>query len=320
MAYFDMLSFMKINNPVSFRRVLCGVLVLVAVVGLSACGSKEKKSGQALVKVNGEEITSLQLNDELSRAGVKPDQQEAATRQLLEAMIDRQLIVAEAMRNKIDRTPEVMKAIERAKAQIIAQTYLQSITSKTSKPSQAEIEDQFQSHPERFAQRKQFDIKQLVIATIDFSDKLNQVIDSAKTLDEIAEWLDRQGIKYTRGQLSRSTADMPIEMGEKLQAVPKGQLFIVREGKKTLINALINVSDSPVTLKEASPQIEQYLMKKKSKEIADAEITHLRSLAKIEYLGALAPAATKAPAVTPETDPAGAVKNGQAEGGVTGSK
>lgn len=290
--------------------------MLMAVVGLSACGNKEKKAGQALVRVNGEEITVLQLNDELTRAGVKAEQQEAATKQLLESLIDRQLILTEAKRNKIDRTPDVMQAIERAKTQIIVQAYLQSIVSKTAKPSNVDINDYFQKHPEYFTQRKQFDMKQLVIATSDFSDKLKQVIDSAKSLDEIATWLDGNGVKYARGQLSRSTADMPIEMGSKLQAVPRGQLFIVREGNKTLINSLIEAKDSPVTLKDASPKIEQYLINKKNRDVADAEITHLRSLAKIEYLGASAPVAATAP-LAPEANPAG---NGQTEGGAAEPK
>ena len=116
MIFVDEKSYMKAKNVVSNRRVFCGVLVLVATVSLSACGNKDKKAGQALVKVNGEEITVLQINDELKRAGVQAAQQEAATKQLLETLVDRQLILEEAARNKIDRTPDVMQAIERAKA------------------------------------------------------------------------------------------------------------------------------------------------------------------------------------------------------------
>ena len=161
--------------------MLCVVLVLGIALGLSACGNKEKKAGQALVRVNGEEITVLQVNDELKRAGVKPEQQEAATKQLLESLIDRQLILAEAMRNEVDRTTDVVQAIERAKAQIIAQAYLKSMDSKVTKPSPAEIDDYYQKHPEYFSQRKQFDVQQLVIATKDFSNDLRSVVDSAKS-------------------------------------------------------------------------------------------------------------------------------------------
>jgi len=324
LIYPNAVPVVKANNAVFFRRVFCGMLVIA--VGLSACGSKEKKAGQALVRVNGEEITVLQVNDELSRAGVQPGQQEAATKQLLEAMIDRQLILSEAMRNKIDRTPDVMKAIERAKAQIITQAYLQSITAKVTKPSKAEINDYFQKHPEYFAQRKQFDVKQLVLASKDFSDKLKQVVDSAKTLEAVASWMDGQSVKYARGQLSRSTADIPPELGEKLGALHKGEMFIIKQGENTLINILVDIKDVPVTAENAAPKIEQYLINKKNKEVADAEITHLRSSAKIEYLNAQPPAANqgKPAAPTPdaaaESKPVGAAAESQAESGVVGIK
>jgi EpsD family peptidyl-prolyl cis-trans isomerase len=277
---------MRLNNPVALWRVLCGVLVLVTVVGLSACGSKEKKAGQALVRVNGQEITVLQINDELKRARVKADQQEAATKQLLETLIDRQLFVEEAMRNKIDRTPGVIQAIERAKMQIIAQAYLESIVTKIAKPSKAEIDEYFQKHPEYFTQRKQFDLQQLVIATKDLTNELKLAIDTAKTLDEVAAWMDGHNVRYARGQLSRSSTDLPELMVAKLNEMKKGQLFIVNEGENSMLNFINNVKDSPVTAKDAAPQIEQYLINKKSKEAADAEIKNLRSSAKIEYLNA----------------------------------
>lgn len=326
MIYLNAVPFVKTGNPAPFRRVLCGMLVLVAAVGLSACGSKEKKSGQALVRVNGEEITVLQINDELSRAGVQPGQQEAATKQLLESMIDRQLFLAEAMRNKIDRTPEVMKAIERAKVQIITQAYLQSITAKVSKPSKAEIDDYFQKHPEYFTQRKQFDIKQLVLASKDFGDKLKQVVDSAKSLENVATWLDGQSIKYARGQLSRTTADMPPDLGEKLRALHKGEMFIIKQGENTLINIFVDIKDAPVTAEDAAPRIEQYLVNKKNKELAEAEVTHLRSLAKIEYLNAQPPAAgqgkpdAQSPDAAAETKMEGAADASPAESGAAGLK
>jgi EpsD family peptidyl-prolyl cis-trans isomerase len=78
--------------------------------------AKEKKPGQALASVNGDEITVLQLNEELQRAGVQAGQQEVASKRLLEGLIDRQLLVAEATKEKLDRDPKVVQAIERARA------------------------------------------------------------------------------------------------------------------------------------------------------------------------------------------------------------
>lgn len=295
MTHTNTLSPINANKTAPLKILLLGALVLMTAAGLSACGNKEKKSGQALVRVNGEEITMLQINDELKRAGVKAEQQEIATRQLLESLIDRQLIMAEAMRSKIDRTPEVVQAIERAKAQIIAQAYLKSIVGKISKPSSSEISDYFEKHPEYFSQRKQYDIQQLIIATKDFSTELKAAIDTAKSLDNVVAWLDNHSVRYARGKFSRNTSDLPEAMVAKLNDMKKGQLFIVNEAEKTLLNSITDIKNSPVSAKDAEPQIEQYLINKRTKETAEAEITHLRSSSKIEYLNASAPVAPKAP-------------------------
>ncbi|MEO8342710.1 MAG: EpsD family peptidyl-prolyl cis-trans isomerase [Gallionella sp.] len=306
MICIDALLFMREKNSIPRRRLVCGVLMLVSVAALSACSNKEK-AGQALVRVNGEEITMLQVNEELKQAGIQAEQQEAASKQLLESLIDRQLILTEAATNKMDRTPDVMQAIERAKAQIITQAYLQDIISKIPKPSRTEISDYFQSHPEFFSKRKQFDLQQLVIANKDYNDALKLFISSAKSLDEVAAWMDKYSIPYTRGQATRTSADLPPQVVTKLLELSKGQLFLVEERDSKMLNMLIDFKDSPVTALNAAPQIEQFLINKKNKEAVEVEVAHLRSLAKIEYLNASAPVAVQAPATVPDDKAASSV-------------
>jgi len=131
------------NSGLTLRRSVANTrwsgvaLVLLVAVGLSACGGKEKRVGQALASVNGEEITVLQLNDELQHANVPAVQQETASKQLLESLIDRQLLQNEAVKDKIDRDPKVVQAIERAKALIIAQAYMQKRIGAIAKPTLA---------------------------------------------------------------------------------------------------------------------------------------------------------------------------------------
>ena len=298
----------KARNTLSNKKVLRGVMLLAVVLGLSACGSKEKKVGQSLVKVNGVEITVLQLNDELKFAGVRAEQQETANKQLLESLIDRQLILAEAVRNKMDRTPDVMQAVERAKTQIIAQAYLKSVTSKIAKPSKAEINDYYQKHPEFFAQRKEFVLKQLFFANNNFSDELRLAMDSAQSLDQVVAWMDKHGVKYARGQTTRSSADLPEQVVSKLLGLQKGKLFLASEGNNRVLSMLIAVNDSPVSALNAEPQIEQFLSNKMSKDAVETEITHLRSIAKIEYLNASAPVAVQPAAIAPDNNAAGTKK------------
>ncbi|UTY55794.1 EpsD family peptidyl-prolyl cis-trans isomerase [Massilia sp. erpn] len=322
------------------RKVLCTALVLMLAAGLSACGSKEKKAGQALASVNGEEITVLQLNEELQRAGVQAAQQEEASKQLLEALIDRQLLQNEAQKEKIDRDPKVQQAIERAKALIVAQAYMQKRVGNIARPTKEEVEAYFKQHPEFFANRKAFDLRQLVIASEDMNDALKAAMDQAKSLEEVVVWMESHKVKYARAQVVRSSADLPPELSGKLLAMPKGQLFIIREGARTMLMAIADIKEAPVTLEVAQQQIEQFLFNKKNKEAADAEVKRLRASAKVEYLGkqkapaapaasatAAAPApgapAPGAPLAAPaaaEGAPAADPLGGSAERGVAGLK
>lgn len=311
MKHFDMTGLASLKRT-SGQRILWSGVFLLAAIGLSACGGKkDDKPGQALASVNGEEITVLQLNEELQRAGVQAAQQEAASKALLESLIDRQLLQNEAVKDKTDRDPKVVQSIERAKALIIAQAYMQKRIGTIAKPTPAEVEEYFAKHPGFFTQRKQFDMRELVIATADMNDKLKAAMDSAKSLEEVAVWLEANNVKFARMQLSRTSADLAPELSSKLMSMPKGQLFIIREGDRTLLIALADIKDSPVTLAQATPQIEQFLFNKKSKEAADAELKRLRAQAKIEYLnkkeGAVPAASAPAASAPPVGAPAAAV-------------
>nr|WP_070289637.1 EpsD family peptidyl-prolyl cis-trans isomerase [Janthinobacterium sp. HH106] len=292
-------------------RLLCAGLVVLAVAGLSACGNKEKKPGQALASVNGEEITVLQLNEEMQRANVQAPQQEAASKQLLESLIDRQLLQNEAAKDKTDRDPKVVQAIERAKALIVAQAYMQKRIGTIARPTKQEVEEYFQKNPQFFSERKQFDMRELVIASADMNDQLKAAMDSAKTLDDVAAWLEAHKVKFARTQLSRTSADLAPELSAKLLSMPKGQLFIIREGDRTLLISLADIRDNPATLAQAAPQIEQFLFNKKNKDAADAELKRLRAAAKIEYLGKDGPpaaASAAASAAAPVPAPASAAQ------------
>ncbi len=289
-------------------------LALMLALGLSACGGdKKKEASQSLVRIDGQEITVLQLNEELGRTPPQatPEAQAATRKQVLEALVDRQLLLNEAAASKLDRDPKVMQAIERAKAQILAQAYLQGRVAKAPQPTKSEIDEYFVKHPEFFTQRKSFDMQQLVIATKDFSDPLRAIIDNAKSLDEVAGWLDGKKVQYARNQVTRTTADLPPQLVTKLQDMKKGQLFVIKENDRSLLVGLNDIKESPVTAEAAVPQIEQYLRNQKSQETAKAELARLRSLAKLEYLNkvdgekdktaAVAPAAVAAPSTATDS-------------------
>ena len=291
-------------------RLTAGAVILTAILGLSACGQKGNGSGQTLVKVNGEDVTILQLNEEIQGANIPPEQQQAARQQALETLINRQLIIDEATRNKIDRSPEVMQAIERAKSQIIAQAYLKSITGKVGKPSKAEVDEYYHKHPELFVENKRYDMKSLAVAKKAMTEEIKTAMGSATSLEAFEVWLKNHSVPFQLGQASRRSTDLPPELLSKLQNMKKGNLFVVNESTNSLLISLADITVLPISTNDADPMIAQYLYNKKIKDVTDTEVAALRSRAKIEYVNASAPVAATAinsassALATPEAKPA----------------
>lgn len=262
------------------------VVCAMVAVALSGCGDRggDAKASQSLVSVNGKEITVHQLNEELARANVQAAQKDEASKQILNALIDRQLLEQAALKAKVDRDPNVMQAVERAKAQIVAQAYLQSRLANISKPGKAEIEAYYKENPAVFSGRKMVEMEQLLIESRFVNDDFKAALGGFKTLQEVAAWLDAKGIQYDRGEVSRSIAELPPQISERLKDARKGQLFVIGMGSRTMLVLMDAIKESPVSLSDAMPQIEQALLNKKRKEAGEAEIKQLREQAKIEYL------------------------------------
>lgn len=268
------------------KLISSAMMAFTISMALSGCGEKsnEQKASQSLVRVNGKEITVHQLNEELSRANVPQAQKDTATKQILNALIDRQLLEQAALQAKVDRDPNVMQAIDRAKSQIIAQYYLQSKAANVGKVDKSEVEDFYKKNPALFAERKLVDMEQLLIDSKHINDEFKSVLGNFKSLQEVSAWLDSKNVQYDRGEVSRSVAELPSQISERLKDARKGQLFVIGMGPRTMLVQMDNVKDSPVNLDEAAPQIDQLLANKKRKEVSDSELQRLRTAAKIEYI------------------------------------
>ncbi|MFM9835191.1 MAG: EpsD family peptidyl-prolyl cis-trans isomerase [Methylophilaceae bacterium] len=278
------------TDKVNFGLVR-GALLLFLVAGLiqlQACGHKgaggAAKPGQTIARVNGDEITIVQLNYELQRSNINVAQQDIASKKIVEGLIDRQLVTQAAVEAKLDRNPRVLIAIENAKAMVLAQAYLESKTASVSKPSDAEVKDYYNKHPDIFANRKVYLMDELSLSANSYSKELNNVADAAKTLEEIMAWLDKNGVAYNHAQAAHAAETLPEVLRTQLLKMVVGDIVFIRAREGNIIGRIQAVKEAPLTEETARPFIERGLYGEKRKQAAKTEMDSLRKAAKIVFL------------------------------------
>ena len=80
---------------------------------LAAGCSKAEPDGQVIAIANGEEITLGELNEEARARGLPIVNNRVLRESVIRDLIDRKLLVQEALRKKLDRTPQHLLAIRR---------------------------------------------------------------------------------------------------------------------------------------------------------------------------------------------------------------
>ena len=258
---------------------------------LSGCGgsSDDKKSDtQVAAKVNGEEITVHELNQILGnvRVRVTEENQSEIKQKALDNLVDQTLVLQAAKNAKLDRTPEVLSALEAAKRKVLVDAYIQRTLKGVGTPSDSEVEAYYLSRPEIFAQRKMFVYTQMTIP--ETPEKITSLIDKVKEVkvfDSLVSKLDSDGIKYRSSAESKASEKVPAPLLKPLNALKPGDIGYLKMSDGLLVIALQQAYPLPVSLEQASPAIKRQLYTQKQKEAAKQLVNSLKEVAQVEYLG-----------------------------------
>ena len=142
----------------------CGVrpgralIVLPLIVALAGCGGVP--AGQVQAHVNGREISDRAVAAELASANLA-DGDAGAARAALDKVIARDLIVEEARREGLDKTPDYLAMRDRATDLVLADMMVRRWAAALAPPGQAEIDRYVAANPLRFDRRALISVDQI---------------------------------------------------------------------------------------------------------------------------------------------------------------
>ena len=282
-----------------FRAFLIFTASLLALALTTGCGKKEdaKVATQVAARVNSDEITVHQINYVLARnPNITPEVAAQAKREILNRLIDQHLARQKAIENKLDRSPNVMQAVEAAKSEILARAYLEHIAAAIPKTAPWETQKYYREHPELFAQRRLFNLEELAfVAKGDAAAGLREQLSKARSLQEIADWLQSRGVKVVVNRGVRAAEQIPLEILPKVQAMKEGQIQLFEAGSERFqVIRVVAYKAEPVDEATAAPRIQQFLLNRRSSEVIAREMKQIKEQAKIEYVGEFAGGAAAA--------------------------
>ena len=289
------------------RRWVPLLALSAAAVLLVGCGEKkEKTASQTAVKVNKDEITVHQINFVLQQQrGLRPEQTDAASKQILERLIDQQLALEKAEDLKVDRDPRVVQQLEAARREIVSRAYLEKVGEAAAKPTAEEIKKYYDEKPALFSERRIYSIQEIAIeAKPEQVPVLRDKLAAAKNIAEFVEWLKANDYRFSGNQAVRAAEQLPLNSLESFARMKDGQAAVVPAANGVQVIVLAGSRSQPVSEEQARPAIEQFILNERKRKLVEDDVKAMRTAAKIEYVGKFAEGAASAAAAAAAATPA----------------
>lgn len=284
-------------SSVALRVPVAAVVVMGALV-LSACGGEkggDTPPSQTAAKVNRAEVTVHQINFALQQRQVPRDQAEAASKEVLERLIDQELSVQKAIELKVDRDPKVVQQVEAARREILSRAYVERISNSVAEPTSAEISDYYNKNPTLFKDRKVFKFQELTIrSSPEQVEELSAALTAAKNFAAFLEGLKAKGVKYVSAQVVRASEQLPMGRLDTFAKLKEGDTVVIPGPPGMQVLMLLGAESRPVEEGAVRVAIAQFLLNERQKKMIENDINALRSSAKIEYVGDYAKSADEA--------------------------
>lgn len=270
---------MKHSGKISLLAVALSLL-------FAACGDKPATTANAAIKVNGEAIGAAEIEAKLqSYAHLPAEQKQSVTHTILTSFADSELLRQAALREKLDADPALQARLAGATRLIMANAYIEKTLAAAAKPSAAEIKAYYDQHPERYAQRKHYELREMVV--LGGPAVLAEVDAKAVALgnlDKLGAWLLEKKIPHNEQPLSVTSEKVLESVLVKLRPAQGGEIIRLPGEDKMTVLGVNKVEAAPLPLEQASAVIASQLLEQRQGEAMKLAMKSLREQAKIEYL------------------------------------
>jgi len=293
-----------INRNTTTRHAALTAVAVASALLLAACTGHKKEATQSAARVNGTEITVHQINYRLQRErGLRPEQQDAESRKILEQLIDEQLLVDKAEKVKMDKEPGAQQVLDAARRDVLARAYMEQAAQTVPAPNDAAIHAYFDDHDALFSHRRVYTLQEYLAKVPEEKiPALRALVEGGKPPAEIEAWFKAQGVPFRAQETTQPAERIPLKSLKTLATVQDGHGLVVSAGDQVHVTYVASSVQSPVEFDKARPAIAQFLLIESRRKVTEANIAALRTAAKIEFSAPYQALAASGPALATTKD------------------
>ena len=260
---------------------LTGILLTV-----SACGSKQPGE-DAVVVVNGHEVTQTELDHELAKQGITGEVDPAVRRAAIEAIINRKLLADLAIERELDRTPEHILDEERMREMLLAENAMRWLAPNSGQPDAEAVEAMVEGNLAS-GQRTIFLVDSLQFQRPD-DRTLMQRLTAASTFAEIRNRLADAGVEAVGGRLTWDSAQMSPELYSQVSGLPDGEPFLIPMGEGMMAGVVVEKRRMSMSPEQTRALAASAVSQRTALERVQNWLTNARYSAEITYGEGFAP-------------------------------
>ncbi len=267
------------------------LLPLLALV-LAGCGDKALEATTA-AKVNDTVIRAAELSEKMKQYKHFPeDRKSQVTATLMKATVDSELLRQAAVKERLDQDEQVRIKLAQANRLILANAYVDKVRAQVSKPTAAEVKAHYDQHPELYADRKLYELQELVIQPKPANEaEILAKLGDGSNFGDFVGWLRGQNIAHGSRPQTVVPDNMPEDILARLKSLGVGKAFAIVDTDRINILRVEALQTQAIGLEAATPAIEKKLLDQRMAGAMENALKSLRDNAKIEYAPAYSPAA-----------------------------
>jgi EpsD family peptidyl-prolyl cis-trans isomerase len=257
----------------------------IAFLGLAACGKSDKApTGQVIATVDGTEVTISELNSEINTL---PNRGGDAPKKLVESValarvIERKMLAEEAVKRKLDKTPQFLLAKERVEDNLLVQALQSEIQRQVPATPRESAQKYVADNPQVFGDRKIFTLDQIQFLR---PANINQLpLKEAKTMADVEKVLIDANIEYRRAPQQLDSLTINPKLTEEIirLSTASGEPFMFADQPAgapapiIYVNSVTNTQTQPFTGEKAISYAQNILQRQEIQKRLVAELKKLQ--------------------------------------------